>query len=63
MKTLMLGMVLAVALSTGCGSSSNSEGDSAAVQTPAVEATAKPELTSVEIGEAFAYYSAQELKD
>jgi hypothetical protein len=56
MKTLLLGLVLCVAVSAGCASGSNSEGE-----TSVVETTVKPRLTALEIGEAFAYYSAQEL--
>jgi hypothetical protein len=56
MKTLLLGLVLGVAVLAGCASDSNSEGEMSVVET-----TVKPQLTAVEIGEAFAYYSAQEL--
>ena len=62
MRTLFVCAVLAGVVLVGCGSGASSEGDTAAVQTTAVPTTAKPQLTAVEIGAAFAYYSAQELK-
>ena len=49
MKTLLLGVGLSVALLAGCGSGSNSEGDTGAVQT-----TAQSELSELEVGASFA---------
>ena len=57
MKRLLVAAALCCAILAGCGLDPVSETDTTAVQT-----TAKPELTAVEIGEAFAFYSAKELE-